>query len=437
MKKKVYGLLIIFLLSVTSLCYMQTSSKQIEKKNSVYVPTNSFTPRSLFFINNKEKKKNSCALAVGFNNNNVFIRKISGPLKEENTFSSHEAPITYVSLSNNGSMVASGDETGRVIIWNVETGKTIRDIDPDKYKGQKVKMLLFSPDNTKVAVVYDARYVSIFSIYSDKFYKNFKLGTSIAIAFSPDGNYLFSIEIDYEKENGTIFCYPLNFNNMKITIPKNYNSPCQPGNACFYFGFNNEDSSKQLLVMANPAYDLFGNKAEKCLGTVTVEINLSDTENWFKTNFSSFGIKKQNNMRAKGFSIFDFSWAKGEDESEKTTCMTFLDNGKKYIETSINGCIALGENDELLAGIVLQKGIPITCMNRDISNQYLAIGLENGDTYIIDLEILIKRLKIVPIDIVDATSRWRNDYRENIKKLLIAPQNKYKDIKIFFKNTGP
>jgi WD40 repeat protein len=67
--------------------------------------------------------------------------------RRENPSASHEAKVSALSFSPDGSRLASADEAGGVIVWDVFTGAIVRKL----WAGRAVRALVFSPDGKRLA----------------------------------------------------------------------------------------------------------------------------------------------------------------------------------------------------------------------------------------------------------------------------------------------
>jgi WD40 repeat protein len=69
------------------------------------------------------------------------------------TLSGHPQPCYGMAFSPDGKTLATGDDTARIFLWDMKTGKKIREFPRDKGHQRGIQTLTFSPDGKKIASV--------------------------------------------------------------------------------------------------------------------------------------------------------------------------------------------------------------------------------------------------------------------------------------------
>jgi len=110
------------------------------------------------------------------------------------TLSGHKAKIIGVAYSGDGKLLASVDEVGTMIVWNVLIGKqrkTIRVVDKD-YRGevvsQRTNCMAFTADGKMIAAGVEDKSVRIWDVDQGRMLLKFDNVEANGVAFSPDGS---------------------------------------------------------------------------------------------------------------------------------------------------------------------------------------------------------------------------------------------------------
>lgn len=120
--------------------------------------------------------------------------------KQTRVLAGHNKAVTSIAVSLNGGLVASGDSTGVIRIWDSTSGRALRQLE---HKG-KVRELTFSSDGKILAsMVYNERQVRLWDTSGGKLIRIIEdrrgeYGLS-QIALSPDGNTLATLRLDSKK----------------------------------------------------------------------------------------------------------------------------------------------------------------------------------------------------------------------------------------------
>lgn len=69
------------------------------------------------------------------------------------TLTGHPQPCYGLAFSPDGKVLATGDDTARIFLWDMKTGKKIREFPRDKGHQRGIQTLNFSPDGKKIASV--------------------------------------------------------------------------------------------------------------------------------------------------------------------------------------------------------------------------------------------------------------------------------------------
>lgn len=69
------------------------------------------------------------------------------------TLKGHPQPCYGLAFSPDGKILATGDDTARIYLWDMKTGKKIREFPRDKGHQRGIQTLSFSPDGKKLASV--------------------------------------------------------------------------------------------------------------------------------------------------------------------------------------------------------------------------------------------------------------------------------------------
>jgi len=85
-------------------------------------------------------------LAFACADGTVKVANITGQVVH--TLSGHSASVTAVAASNDGSVLASGDENGEIMLWNVSTGKRITTLRPGHFGA--ISSLVFNFDGSRL-----------------------------------------------------------------------------------------------------------------------------------------------------------------------------------------------------------------------------------------------------------------------------------------------
>ncbi|MBS1723580.1 MAG: WD40 repeat domain-containing protein [Armatimonadetes bacterium] len=67
----------------------------------------------------------------------------------------HPQPVTAVAFNRAGTLLATADASARLYLWDVKTGKKVREFSRDKGHTKGIIGIAFSPDGTKIATVGD------------------------------------------------------------------------------------------------------------------------------------------------------------------------------------------------------------------------------------------------------------------------------------------
>lgn len=65
----------------------------------------------------------------------------------------HPRPVMSVAFNRAGTLVASGDESARLYLWDVKTGKKVREFPRDRGHQRAIIGIAFSPDGSRIATV--------------------------------------------------------------------------------------------------------------------------------------------------------------------------------------------------------------------------------------------------------------------------------------------
>lgn len=90
--------------------------------------------------------------AVGLENGNVSIMNGTNYTTLFN-LTGHPGPAYGLAFSPDGKLLATGDETGRIWIWNVANGQKVRELPREKGHQRGIQSLTFSRDNKRIASV--------------------------------------------------------------------------------------------------------------------------------------------------------------------------------------------------------------------------------------------------------------------------------------------
>ena len=90
--------------------------------------------------------------AVGQEDKTVRVMDAS-KLQTVWTLTGHPQPCYGLAFSHDGKLLATGDDSARIFIWDMKTGKKIREFSRDRGHRRGIQTLQFSPDNKKIASV--------------------------------------------------------------------------------------------------------------------------------------------------------------------------------------------------------------------------------------------------------------------------------------------
>lgn len=90
--------------------------------------------------------------AVGQEDKNVRVMD-AAKLQTVWTLAGHPQPCYGLAFSHDGKLLATGDDSARIFLWDMKTGKKIREFPRDKGHRRGIQTLQFSPDNKKIASV--------------------------------------------------------------------------------------------------------------------------------------------------------------------------------------------------------------------------------------------------------------------------------------------
>jgi len=121
----------------------------------------------------------------------------------KHTCEGHQLGVVSVDLNKTGSIAASSSLDAMIRIWDIETGKQIRVINEGPADAWTVS---FAPDGKNIATGSYTGKVNIFNVESGKKESNLSIDTreklTMSISYSPDGKYLACGSID-----GFVFIY--------------------------------------------------------------------------------------------------------------------------------------------------------------------------------------------------------------------------------------
>ncbi|XP_055356503.1 WD40 repeat-containing protein SMU1-like [Paramacrobiotus metropolitanus] len=123
---------------------------------------------------------------------------LTGKLRKDLKYQANDAPmmmdatVLALAFSRDMEMLASGDKNGKIFIWKVQTGQTIRKFDAAHSKG--VTSLEFSRDNTQILSGSFDHTMRIHGMKSGKILKEFRGHTSFVndVHFTIDGHHAIS-----------------------------------------------------------------------------------------------------------------------------------------------------------------------------------------------------------------------------------------------------
>ena len=94
-----------------------------------------------------------------------------------------------VAYSPDGSVLASGHQDGRVLLWDAETGVQIATLNPGSDRLPSVNDLVFSPDNSLLVSASSDGTAKVWDLRTDRVIRRFTHAEDVnAVAFSPDGS---------------------------------------------------------------------------------------------------------------------------------------------------------------------------------------------------------------------------------------------------------
>jgi WD40 repeat protein len=106
------------------------------------------------------------------------------------TLSGHEAPITAVKFSPDGTILASASEDGKVILWDIQDGSLLRTLEGHT---DDVNTIDFSPDGSTLASGSNDQTIRIWSVEDGTLLDTIEsrlLGRVLKLQYSPTGNQL-------------------------------------------------------------------------------------------------------------------------------------------------------------------------------------------------------------------------------------------------------
>lgn len=74
-------------------------------------------------------------------------------LNSVHTFTNHPQPAEGIAFSNDGRWLVTGDETARIFLWDLRTGRLHREFSRDRGHSRGIQALAFSHDNQLIASV--------------------------------------------------------------------------------------------------------------------------------------------------------------------------------------------------------------------------------------------------------------------------------------------
>ena len=107
-----------------------------------------------------------------------------------------QSGVATLAFSPDGSTLASADESGRITLWDVASGKQRSTLNSSA--GETVTGMSFSPDGGILASTVKDR-ITLWDVASGQPHRTFKNPTSFAVtglSFSPDGGTLASVSSD-------------------------------------------------------------------------------------------------------------------------------------------------------------------------------------------------------------------------------------------------
>jgi len=131
----------------------------------------------------------------------------------------HPQTIQALAFNRAGTLVASGDITARIYLWDTKTGKKLREFPRDKGHTKGIIGIAFSPDGTKIATVGNDDVIKVWKTAGGN-----PIGTILGaganlygIAYTPSGSILTGTIADGLRiYNGTTFQLA-----AKMTVPGN------------------------------------------------------------------------------------------------------------------------------------------------------------------------------------------------------------------------
>jgi len=173
--------------------------------------------------------KNGKMIVSGGNDNTVVIWDVSTGKSIKNLFG-HSNYVRTISFSPDGTKLASGSKDGTIILWDVNWGTIIKTL---VSQNNGVYSLDFSPDGTKLASG-DNNRIKIWDLSSGTVIKTLNGNNSfiLSLDFSPDGRYLVSggynnyIELwdlysgmlvrTFEGHNSSVYCLSFSPDGTKL-----------------------------------------------------------------------------------------------------------------------------------------------------------------------------------------------------------------------------
>jgi WD40 repeat protein/DNA-binding SARP family transcriptional activator len=160
-----------------------------------------FTPFDRIYYPVEETSPDATVAASARSNGTIELRDPDGTVRH--TLPSRRVTIHKLAFSSDGKRIASGYFDGKVIVWDVATGRRIRTLSA---QNGVIEGLAFSPDGTTLATAGEDAVVTIWDLRTGRNVQTLGGSTSALadVAFSPDGTHLAAASAD-----GTLRIYVL------------------------------------------------------------------------------------------------------------------------------------------------------------------------------------------------------------------------------------
>ncbi len=117
-----------------------------------------------------------------------IVGSCGGGSNAKRTFSGHTERVDAVAFSPDGTKIASGGNDGKLIIWDVSSGRVLHDIQADRFS---VDFVTFSPDGGHV-LGGCGRKMKLYGTETGQLDRTFEAESIVKdAAFTPDGNTIF------------------------------------------------------------------------------------------------------------------------------------------------------------------------------------------------------------------------------------------------------